>query len=341
MLEVRSGHARAADGVRLWWRRLAPCGAPRQAPALVLCNGAACTIHYWPRLTAHFVSRMPVVQWDYRGHGLSERGIDPATVSIEGLAADLGAVLEAAGVERAVLVGHSLGVQVVLEGARRHRSRTEAAVCMFGTFGEPARMLSDWDGLPRLIGRGLERAGRLLRRIKPVFDPLWESRLTVYLASLIGANRALLPPGSLEPLIGHIRTMDPAVALACFRAALEYSARGLLPQLEVPLLIFAGGQDRMTPPAFAREMARLAPRAELCVLPHASHLGLIEDPASVHYRLEMFLAEQGLLPAARAAGSRAAARRAVAARAASGSPAAAAPRPAQAPQPAAATAHAG
>jgi pimeloyl-ACP methyl ester carboxylesterase len=296
-MHVASGFTRADDGTRLWFRRMGPADAPPDAPALVLSNGASCTLHYWPMIAEHFARRLPIVQWDYRGHGLSQRDIDPETVSVPRFAKDLGAVLDAAGVTQGVLCGHSLGVQVVLEAAHRFPDRTAAVVAMFGTYGDPHRVIANSESVRRAAARGFGALGRWLHAYKPWVETLWESNVTTYLASLVGANRRLLPGGYLEQLIAHGRTMDPRVSMNCFRAALRYSAREILPQIDAPLLAFAGGQDRMTPAARAFEMCELAARGQVCLIPHASHLGLIEDPASVHYRLELFLQELGVLPA--------------------------------------------
>src|SRR5687767_13122231 len=130
---------RAQDGTVLWYRKFAaPAGS---GTPLVISNGAACTIQYWPLLVEHFAGRIPIVLWDYRGHGRSGRA-PMETHEVPVFAADLIRVLEAAEIPRAALVGHSMGVQVILEAYRQAPDRVAALVPMFGTFGEVVSTLS-------------------------------------------------------------------------------------------------------------------------------------------------------------------------------------------------------
>lgn len=97
---MKDGEARAADGTRLWYRLIeATSGTP-----VVLSNGAACSTHHWPLLVEHFAGRVPLVLWDYRGHGRSGRAA-PETYEIPVFARDLVHVLDAAGIERACSSG--------------------------------------------------------------------------------------------------------------------------------------------------------------------------------------------------------------------------------------------
>lgn len=303
---VEQGSVVTDDGRQLWFRKTQPrrsqtptMGVSRSsdAPALLLCNGAACSTHYWPLLVSHFSPALTTVEWDYRGHGRSQRSVRPEELTIERLAADGACVLTGAGVSKAVVVGHSLGVQVVLELAHREPERVVGVVALFGAYGEIAESMSTWPMLPALADGAFGALGRALQRTRPISKKLLRTPPVLFVASLVGANRALLPPGYLEQLMDHVNTMDAQVALAAFQAGLRYSAKTILQSFERPLLIVGGGRDKITPPILAHQMHRLASGSELTVIPHASHLGLIEDAICVHYRMELFLRDNGLVPA--------------------------------------------
>jgi pimeloyl-ACP methyl ester carboxylesterase len=282
---------RAADGTRLWWRSYpAASGTP-----LIFANGAACSIHYWPLIVEHFVGRNPIVLFDYRGHGRSGRA-DPHTYDIAVFARDLLSVMAAAKVDRGVLCGHSMGVQVILEAYRQAPERVAALVPMFGTFGEVISTVSQVPGVVRMIDRAL---GLLERNADPIgrfVMPTLTWPHSLLLARLVGSNPSLCPGHYLRHLMEHIRSMEPECVVRTFRSVFRHSAADVLPRVGVPTLIFAGAVDRMTPPLLAERMQRAIPRAELAIVDHGSHLAMLENPGFVHCRLELFLRDHGFMP---------------------------------------------
>ena len=282
--------AKASDGTRLWYRRYdAPSGTP-----LVLSNGAACSTHYWPLLVKYFAGKIPIVIWDYRGHGRSARApLD--TYEIPWFARDLVSVLDAARIERAVLGGHSMGVQVILDAWRQAPKRVAALVPMFGSFGEIVTELSRMPFVPGAVDGFFSQLERFVRPISQVLYPVLATRPSVFLAQLVGSNLELCPASYLRDLMVHIQSMEPECVVRTFRSVVRYSAADVLPRIDAPTLIFAGAKDRMTPPILAERMARIMPRAELAVVDHGSHLAMLENPGFVHCRLELFLRDQGLM----------------------------------------------
>jgi pimeloyl-ACP methyl ester carboxylesterase len=267
--------------------------APRGTP-LVLSNGAACTIQYWPLLVDYFAGRVPIVLWDYRGHGRSGRA-PHETYDIPCFGRDLTAVLDAAGIERAVLIGHSMGVQVILEAYRRAAERVAGLVPMFGSFGEISTAFSTLPLVPALADGALALLERHAERVWPLLRPAVGAAPGVLFARLVGSNLALCPPEYLRALMRHVATLEPGLIVRVFRAVLRYNAADLLPTIDVPTLVFAGAADRMTPASLAERMARAIPGADLALVDHGSHLAMLENPGFVHCRLELFLRDHGFL----------------------------------------------
>src|SRR5581483_5997521 len=112
----RQGFAVGRDSTPVFYRVSGPAGAP----AVVGCDG-----YVWKYLEQALAEGNRVVHWHYRGHGRTPPPRDPRRVDIVDLADDLAGVMDAALGDgaRAVLAGHSMGVQVCLEAYRRHPSR--------------------------------------------------------------------------------------------------------------------------------------------------------------------------------------------------------------------------
>lgn len=93
---------------------------------MLLTHGFTGSSRDWAKLVAPLAESHTVITWDLRGHGKSAAPDDPAQYSVELAVADMAALLDRAGAERAVLVGHSLGGFLSLAFHLAHRERVRA-----------------------------------------------------------------------------------------------------------------------------------------------------------------------------------------------------------------------
>jgi pimeloyl-ACP methyl ester carboxylesterase len=284
---VRAGTATAPDGAILAWR--AEGSGPR---GLVACNGIGVSTFFWRRLSRHFAELGPFtfLTWDYRGHGHSPVPDHPESMTVAGCAADLWTVADAAGLGRAVLLGHSMGSQVILEACRQHPERTLALAPMLGAAGNV------FGSLPG--GKALEPALRMLVEVGAANAQLAQQalRALLKLPGVWEALRAfgvvhpdLCPREEFEPYFEHLSQLDLRGYFALARDLLSHDASELLEQIRVPTLVVAGERDRFTPLQRSRELASRVPDAELLVLREGSHAALVEQPELVALTLEKFL----------------------------------------------------
>ena len=286
---VQTGFARTEGGKSLYWK--ATGLGPR---TLICCNGVGVSTFFWKFVVEHFAHDYRVVVWDYRGHGRSDRPHHPDAIdlSIEACARDLGLIQDALGADRAVLLGHSMGCQVIFERALQAPERVAGLVPMLGSAG---RVLDTFYDTPRsatvykviyalteLMGersnrlsRGLVRsslAWPFVRRFRLV-DPLYASK------------------EDFIPYVEHLSELDLRDFLRMVGKAHEHDAFPHLGRIEAPTLIVAAERDDFTPLWLSRKMCRLLPSAELLVLADATHTGIIEQPRTINHRLERFLRE--------------------------------------------------
>jgi pimeloyl-ACP methyl ester carboxylesterase len=282
---VRIGTAEAPDGAVLSWR------ADGEGPtALLASNGIGVATFFWRKLARHFAATHTFITWDYRGHGQSQVPEHPESLTIALCARDLWAVLERAGFQRAVLLGHSMGSQVSLEAYRQRPDRVQALVPMLGTAGDVYRSF--------IGGSGLTPALRLLIELGADNAPLAEQALrgVLRLPGVWEAVRALgmvhpdlCPKEDFEPYFEHLSQLDLRGYFALARDLLSHDASDLLEQIRLPVLVVAGERDLFTPIARSREMAARIPGAELLVLREGSHAAMVEQPELLALTLEKFL----------------------------------------------------
>jgi len=254
----------ARDGVELAWDSV---GA---GPALLLLHAFPLDRTMWAGTVARLSPRHRVLTLDARGFGESTLG---APCSLETMADDAVAVLDAAGVPMAAVCGLSMGGYVALAFARRHESRLAALVLAdtrAGTDSPDGRRARD-EGIARVRTEGVEafvapQPARLLSAAAP--------------PSLRAEALAIMCRQS----IGGI-----ANALAAMRDRPDRTAE--LSQLGCPTLVLVGADDTLTPPAEARALAQAIPGAQLRELAGAGHLSNLEAPLAFDAALAEFLDE--------------------------------------------------
>jgi|KBSSwiStaDraftv2_1062776.scaffolds.fasta_scaffold217464_2 pimeloyl-ACP methyl ester carboxylesterase len=262
---------------------------PEDAPAIVLANGLGGTYEAFRYLYRFLGERYRIVCWDYRGLYRSGRPRDLATLAVEHQVRDLVEILDAERIQRAVLVGWSMGVQVNFEMLRADAGRVAGMVSMNGTYGTPFRTAL---------------ASRLARYIIPPALSLMKananlvSRTTQVAVGWDGLIRTMARFGlvsydideeAMRDVAQDFKTLDFAIYSDTLRRLGEHDAREVLPRIAVPVLIITGDQDLMTPVFTARKMNRLIPGSRLVVIAGGSHYTPLEYPHIIEDEVRRFL----------------------------------------------------
>lgn len=285
---------RAFDGTQIRYTLL----GPDDTRVVTFCAGFICPDTFWKYLVPGLVLDHRLLVWNYRGVGVSglprragyrATGIRADELSIENNARDLAAILAEEGIERTALVGHSMGVQVILECYRQFPERVAALVCLAGAYRSPLRTFYGTDLGARAAGLGLPALQLFPRASVLLWRALLSTPLTHPVAQLI---RGLGPETKAEDMRGfydHLARLDPLVAAKMIRGMHEHSAEDVLDRIDVPTLICHGTRDTFTPPRVARVMARRIRGAELVFFTGASHGLPLERPDEILMHLRATL----------------------------------------------------
>ncbi|MGQ0664010.1 MAG: alpha/beta fold hydrolase [Pseudomonadota bacterium] len=229
------------------------------SPAVVFLHGAGMDHTVWTLQTRFFAHHgRSVLAVDLPGHG---RSAGPPLASIGDLADWLCRVLDAAGLPRAALVGHSMGSLIALEAAARAPARVWAVALLGAAESMPvhpdllaAAAANDHLAIDLVASWGFGRRAHLGGCRAP---GLW----------MLGSGMRLLE-----------RNPGPALAAdleAChaYHGALEAASR-----VRCPALLLLGEIDRMTPPENAAELGRRIDDARTVVLARCGHMMMVERP---------------------------------------------------------------
>ena len=258
---------------------------------VLLCDGIGCDGYVWRYLRQDLPDRFGVHP-HYRGHGRTAAPLDSARVTIEDLADDVACVLDDAEVDRAVLIGHSMGVQVALETYRRHRTRVAGLVLVCGAPSHPLKTFRGSAALEQLLPTIQKWVTRMPRAINRVTRLVLPTRIAYEIAARLEIRRELVEPADFMPYLEGVARIDARLFVAMLSAAGQHSAEDLLPEIAVPVLVVAAERDGFTPPERSRAMALAIPGAELLEIPNASHTAPIERPHLVDWTVRDFMARK-------------------------------------------------
>jgi pimeloyl-ACP methyl ester carboxylesterase len=279
------GYAVAHDGSPIFYEAWGERGA--EAPVL-LCDGIGCDGYVWRYLRQDLADRFGL-HLHYRGHGRTAAPRDPRAITIEDLADDVASVLDDALVETAILIGHSMGVQVALETYRRHAARVAGLVLICGAASHPLKTFRGSAALEELLPTIQRWVHRVPGVINQLTRRLLPTRLAYEVATRLEIQRDLVEPADFMPYLEGMARIDSRLFVAMLSAAGQHSAEELLPSIEVPTLVVVGARDGFTPPDRGRAMAAMIPNAELLEIPNASHTAPIERPHVVDWTIRDFM----------------------------------------------------
>jgi pimeloyl-ACP methyl ester carboxylesterase len=231
-------------------------------PTVLFIHGAGMDHTVWALQTRYFAHHgRSVLAVDLPGHGRSAGAL---LRSIGDMAAWIVHVLDAAAVQGAALVGHSMGALSALEAAAAAPARVRGLA-----------LLGVADRMP--VHPDLQAAADGNRRLGPELVSSWGHGRSGHL----GGNPA---PG-LWMMGGSLQLLEraPAGALAADLAACNAYDDALAAAARVvcPTLLLLGATDRMTPPAKARPLAAAIKQSRTTVLPAAGHMLMSERPDAV------------------------------------------------------------
>ncbi|MEM1008305.1 MAG: alpha/beta hydrolase [Myxococcota bacterium] len=258
---------------------------------LVFCNGLGVAAEsFWPAICSPLAPYVRMIHWDYRGHGRSSLPSSEQPISFQLCVEDLFAVLDHYQLDQAIIVGHSMGVQLALEAFRQQPQRVLGLISILGTFQYPFDTFLRSKYAARVFDVVSTKALRHPKPLGEVWTTIFQTWLTEPIARFFNiVHPKHFPTDEFRMYIDHMRKMSPRVFFQLARSLQEHSADDILSLVNVPTLIFSGEKDFFTPPENAHYMAHRIPNAELQHIKDGSHAAMVEHPDLFWLRILHFL----------------------------------------------------
>lgn len=259
------------------WRLHVRDSGPREAPAVILIHGFGASLQTWDVWATGLERKHRVIRFDLPGSGLSLP--DPAADYTDARSIELLlALMDRFGVQRASIVGHSIGGRIAWTFAATHSERVDRLVLVSADgFASPGFEYGKAPEVPRLLG--------LIRYVMP--KPLLRMNLQSAYADPKLVNDALIDryddlvraPGARQALLDRMRQtvlVDPRPLLAAIRA---------------PTLLVWGERDAMIPFVNSADYLKAIPNARLVSFPAAGHVPQEEAATDSLAAVDAFLTD--------------------------------------------------
>jgi pimeloyl-ACP methyl ester carboxylesterase len=244
-------------GAKIYW------DVQGQGEAVLLIMGLGWASNMWHRTRPVLTERYRTIAFDNRGAGRSDVPHGPYSIAL--LASDAAAVLDASGVERAHVLGVSMGGMIAQEFALQYPKRVRSLILGCTAAGGPRAVQADAQAIQLLFRRDPDPAVRAKAAVPFIYDSgTPRERIDQDLAVL----REWYP--------------HPEGYTAQLQAIMAWEADSRLTHITAPTLVIHGENDRLDPAANGRLIAERIPGAGLVVLPNASHIFMTDQPAAAH-----------------------------------------------------------
>lgn len=259
-------------------------------PILVFNYGLVCSNHHWKFQTEYFDRKgYQILIHDYRGHFQSTGSHDVKKITFPQMAKDVADLCEFVGVSKAIMLGHSMGVNVCLQLAKDFPKLVSGMVLISGTFINVKDVMFDsnvMEFIAPIATLGLEK-------YPDIFKKIWSSGgMNPVIREIIhttGFNKGRVSREFIEIYLNRVGQLGADVFFQLFNEMTKQNLAGSLEKMKIPALVMGGHKDNVIPNHLQRTLAALLPQSEEYYLKDGSHVPQADYPEMVNERIEIFI----------------------------------------------------
>lgn len=259
-------------------------------PVLVFNYGLVCSNHHWKYQTEFFDQKgYQILIHDYRGHFQSTGKGNIQNITFTQMAKDVRDLCHYLGIEKASMLGHSMGVNICLQLAKDYPELVTKMVLISGTFMPVKDVMFDSNVMEFVMPILL--AGK--DKFPNAFNKIWESGgmnpLVRTLIHVTGFNHHRVPKEFIEIYLNRVSQLGLDVFLQLFDEMTKQNITSSLDRMQIPALVIGGHHDNVIPNHLQRTLAALLPLSETYFLEAGSHVPQADYPDQVNERIELFV----------------------------------------------------
>lgn len=265
---------------------------------IFIFNGFTCSKHNIKHLISKLSTQYKVIYWDYKGHGDSANPKAFEDATVDGSIDDAKRILEKLKIKKAIFLGYSTGVQIMLEYNFKYPNIATHLIAISGFSGKVFDSFLNTN-IFSYVGEGLKQLSPMM---SGAFEQTWKVIhklpfiLRLFVASKIFLNEDKTNPEDVQPFLDSLADQDMNLLLHFIMDVHNHKLSADLETINLPSLILCGEKDLFAPQIRSEEMHGQIKNSILKVIAKASHNIVLEEPEKLSEEIFGFLGDKVIEP---------------------------------------------
>jgi non-heme chloroperoxidase len=285
-----SNYLRTFDNEQIYYATNFEHNGEAQENVLVFNYGLVCSNFHWSKQLDYYDQKgYKILIHDYRGHYQSS-GIDRIeNITFENISRDIHALYEELNIKSSIIFGHSMGVNVCLEFAKKYPHLVKKMILISGTIIPVYNIMFNTNLTDQITPKLIQ----LLKAYPKPFEYFWKSGgwnpLIKKLVHAGGFNLKTVSKEFIEIYLNKLGQLGPQLFFQLVEQMNKHDILTFIGKIKTPTLIIGGDNDKVIPNYLQKLTLKEMPNAELYVVRNGSHVPQVDFPNMVNERVDFFL----------------------------------------------------
>jgi non-heme chloroperoxidase len=279
-----------SEGIRLFYNtNYAPTELDADKPVIVFIYGLLCSNNHFKYQIPYFEERgYQILLHDYRFHFASSQDGDMEACNFPNIAKDLHELLGELKIKKALFLGHSMGVNICLEHARRYPEDVSAQVLISGTVVPPQDIMFD----SNIVDITMPLIESLSKKFPDLFSAIWKHSYKNPIAQYAifdgGFNKKQVEMEFIQLYMKKISELPEGLFFHLLRLMHDHDVINHLESINAPTLVIGGDKDKIIPNYLQQILTKHLPKSQLYIVKDGSHVPQADFPEMINHRINQF-----------------------------------------------------
>jgi non-heme chloroperoxidase len=278
------------EGIRIFYNtNFEPAEIDSKKPVVIFIYGLLCSNYQFKYQIPYFEEQgYQILLHDYRFHFSSSQVGDMEACNFENIALDLHQLINYLGIKKTLFVGHSMGVNICLEHARRYPEDVTAQVLISGTVVPPQDIMFDTN----MVDITMPFIEAFTKKYPELFKSVWKhsfkNPLIQYAIFDGGFNKKQVEMEFVQLYMKKISELPEKLFFHLLKIMHDHDVINHLESITAPTLIIGGDKDKIIPNYLQQILTRNMPNNQLYIVKDGSHVPQVDFPEMVNQRINQF-----------------------------------------------------
>jgi pimeloyl-ACP methyl ester carboxylesterase len=280
-----------SDGIRIFYNtNFKKEDLDPSRPVLVFIYGLLCSNNHYKYQSPFFEEKnYQILIHDYRFHFASSKDGDIETCNFPNITKDLHELLSDLSIKKSIFIGHSMGVNICLEHARRYPEDMQGQILISGTVVPPQDVMFDSNIVDIIAPHLKSFTDKYPTLFKNVWKHSFKNPLAQYFVFDGGFNKKKVEMEFIQLYMKKISELPEALFFHLLKLMHDHDVINHLESITIPTLVMGGDKDKIIPNHLQRILTTYLPVNELYIVKDGSHVPQADFPDLINDRILRFV----------------------------------------------------